>query len=147
MTHTILLVEDNSDNVLLIQRAFRKANIPHLLQVVGDGDSAIFYLSGTDSYADRERYPLPMLMLLDLKIPGKSGHEVLIWLRQQPTLKRLPVVILTSSRETTDIDRAYDLGANSYLVKPVGFDNLLDMMKSLQVYWGALNQPPTVHAG
>ncbi len=141
---TILLVEDNPDSVLLIQRAFRRANIPHPIQVVQDGESAILYLTGSDPYADRERYPLPSLVLLDLKIPIKSGHEVLAWLRQQPDLKRLPVVILTSSKELSDINRAYDLGVNSYLVKPVGFDNLLETIKTLHHYWNSFNQSPTV---
>lgn len=143
---TILLAEDNSDSVLLIQRAFRRANIPHPIQVVPDGESVILYLTGSDRYADRELYPFPSLLLLDLKIPIKSGHEVLEWLRQQPHLKRLPVVILTSSKEMSDINRAYDLGANSYLVKPVGFDNLLETIKTLHHYWNSSNQAPTVLA-
>jgi CheY-like chemotaxis protein len=144
--HTILLTEDNPDSVLLIQRAFRRANIPHPIQVVQDGESVILYLTGRDRYADRELYPFPSLLLLDLKIPIKSGHEVLEWLRQQPHLKRLPVVILTSSREMSDINRAYDLGANSYLVKPVGFDNLLETIKTLHQYWNSFNQAPTMLA-
>jgi CheY-like chemotaxis protein len=143
---TILLAEDNPDSVLLIQRAFRRANIPHPIQVVPDGESVILYLTGSDRYADRELYPFPSLLLLDLKIPIKSGHEVLEWLRQQPHLKRLPVVILTSSKEMSDINRAYDLGANSYLIKPVGFDNLLETIKTLHHYWNSFNQAPTVLA-
>lgn len=143
---TILLAEDNPDSVLLIQRAFRRASIPHPIQVVPDGESAILYLTGSDRYADREKYPFPSLVLLDLKIPIKSGHEVLEWLRQQPHLKRLPVVILTSSKERSDINLAYDLGANSYLVKPVGFDNLLETIKTLHHYWNSFNQAPTMLA-
>ncbi|MDX2230554.1 MAG: response regulator [Leptolyngbyaceae cyanobacterium bins.349] len=141
---TILLAEDNSDSVLLIQRAFRRANIPYPIQVVPDGESVILYLTGSDRYADRELYPFPSLLLLDLKIPIKSGHEVLGWLRQQPHLKRLPVVVLTSSKEISDINLAYDLGANSYLVKPVGFDNLLETIKTLHHYWNSFNQAPTM---
>lgn len=141
---TILLAEDNPDSVLLIQRAFRRANIPYPIQVVQDGESVILYLTGGNRYVDRERYPFPSLLLLDLKIPIKSGHEVLEWLRQQPHLKRLPVVILTSSKEMSDINRAYDLGANSYLVKPVGFDNLLETIKTLHHYWNSFNQAPTM---
>lgn len=142
----ILLAEDNPDSVLLIQRAFRRADIPYPLQVVQDGQSAILYLTGSDRYADRECYPLPSLLLLDLKLPIKSGHEVLAWLRQQPNLKRLPVVILTSSKEMSDINCAYDLGANSYLVKPVGFDNLLETIKTLHYYWNSINQAPALLA-
>jgi CheY-like chemotaxis protein len=145
--HNILLVEDSSDTVLLVQRAFLKANIHHHLAVVGDGDAAIQYLSGSSPYSDRARYPLPDLILLDIKIPNRSGHEVLKWLRQQPDLQRLLVVILSSSKEPADIDRAYTLGANSYLVKPVEFNALSEMMSVLDLYWGKLNQPPTVPGG
>ncbi len=96
---TILLVEDNPKDVLLIQRAFCKANIANPLQVVEDGEAAIRYLLGEEYYSDRTRYPIPILILLDLKLPRKSGAEVLAWLRQQPELKRLSVVVLTSSKE------------------------------------------------
>src|SRR6478672_12672813 len=118
---TILLVEDDSNDVLLIQRAFRKASLSNPLQIVEDGEAAILYLKGEESFADRDRYPLPRLILLDLKLPRKSGFEVLVWLRQQPKFYGLPVVVLTSSKEKNDIQQAYLLGANSYLVKPVGF--------------------------
>lgn len=83
--------------------------------------------------------------MLDLKLPRKSGHELLAWLREQPVLKRLPVVVLTSSRESPDITRAYDLGANSYLIKPVVFDDLVELMKRLNFYWRLTNQPPPLH--
>ena len=144
---TILLVEDDFNDVILIQRAFRKANLAYPLQVVGNGQAALDYLVGVNDYANREHYPLPVLMLLDLKLPRKSGLEVLAWLRQQTVLKRLPVVVLTSSRENTDLKQAYDLGANSYLVKPVGFEALLEMVKILNLYWLILNQPPDAEAG
>ena len=137
---TILLVEDSMDDVLLIRRALRKAHIANPLQVVSDGEDAIKYLAGKEAYADRERYPLPMVMLLDLKLPRRSGHEVLTWLKAQPTLRRLPVVVLTSSLESQDITRAYDSGANSYLVKPVSFDALHSMIHMIQQYWISLNR-------
>jgi len=140
--YTILLVEDDPNDVLLIQRAFRKSDVANPIQVVGDGEEAIAYLSGRGPYADRERYPLPVLLLLDLKLPRKSGFEVLEWLRQQPGLKRLPVAVLTSSAETPDINRAYDLGANSYLVKPVRFEGLLRMVQTLNLYWLIINEKP-----
>ena len=140
--YTILLVEDDPNDVLLIQRAFRKSDVVNPIQVVGDGEEAIAYLSGRGPYADRERYPLPVLLLLDLKLPRKSGFEVLEWLRQQPGLKRLPVAVLTSSAETPDINRAYDLGANSYLVKPVRFEGLLRMVQTLNLYWLIINEKP-----
>jgi len=142
--YTLLLVEDDSNDVLLIQRAFQKASMANPLQVVTDGEEAVAYLSGEGHYGDRQKHPLPMLVLLDLKLPRKSGLEVLEWLRGQPGLKRLPVVVLTSSKESGDVNRAYDLGANSYLVKPVGFDSLVGMVKPLGFYWLMLNKAPEI---
>ena len=141
---SILLVEDDPDDVLLTQRAFRKLGVPTSMQVVGDGEQALAYLMGGGDYADRERFPLPDLMLLDLKLPRRSGFEVLEWLRAQPGLRRLPVVVLTGSRESVDVNRALDLGANSYLVKPVGFDDLLEVVRTLRLYWLGLNERPTM---
>ena len=138
----ILLVEDDPNDALLIQRAMRKANLVNRVVHLDDGEKAINYLGGTGAYADRSQNPLPVLMLLDLKLPRRSGHEVLSWVRVQPDLKRLPVVILTSSSERSDIAKAYDLGANSYLVKPVTFDGLFDMVKVLHPYWMVLNEHP-----
>ncbi len=139
---SILLVEDNPDDVALIQRAFRKANIANPLRVVTDGDAAVAYLAGTGEYADRARYPLPVLVLLDLKLPKRSGHEVLAWLRSQEGLRRLPVAVLTSSREAADVNRAYDLGANAYLQKPVGFEALHELVRTLNLFWLILNEKP-----
>ncbi len=135
--HTILLVEDDHNDVLLIKRAFQKVKIANPIIVLNDGEQAISYLAGREPYIER---PLPVLILLDLKLPRKSGHEVLEWLRQQQTLKRLPVVVLTASSESSDINRAYDLGANSYLVKPVTFDALVEMVKTLNLYWMIFNK-------
>ncbi|MEG4021220.1 MULTISPECIES: response regulator [unclassified Microcoleus] len=133
---TILLVEDNPVDILLMQRALRNEAFANTsLQIVRDGDAAVFYLNGDGEYSDRDRYPLPRIILLDLKLPRRSGHEVLVWLKQQPELKRLPVVMLTSSSQTIDVKRAYDLGVNSYLVKPVGFASLVEMMQSFSQYW------------
>jgi CheY-like chemotaxis protein len=140
----ILIVEDNADDVMLLQRAFRKANLINPLRVVADGQAAVDYLAGRAPYDDRAEYPLPALVLLDLKLPKLGGHEVLDWIRTQPGLRRLPVAVLTSSRESPDINRAYDLGANSYLAKPVDFDSLLDMVKTLQLYWMIMNERPDV---
>ncbi|MBD2414316.1 two-component system response regulator [Nostoc calcicola FACHB-389] len=142
---TILLAEDDSDQVLLIRRALRKANLMQPLQVVSNGEAAISYLCGEGEYADRERYPLPILVLLDLKMPRKSGFEVLEWLKQQTELRRLPVVVLTTSKQRTDVHKAYDLGVNSYLVKPVAFSDLTAMIKLLDAYWLNLNQQPLVY--
>ena len=138
----ILLAEDDANDVLLIQRAFQRNLVANPVQVVRDGDEAVAYLTGQAPFADRERHPLPVLMLMDLKMPRKSGLEVLAWVRQQPGLKRLPIIVLTSSNQSPDINRAYELGANSYLVKPAGFDSLLDLVKNLDMYWLILNEGP-----
>ncbi len=138
----ILLAEDNSTDALMVRRAFTKAGLQGTLEVVEDGDKAVAYLGGAGEFADRTRHPLPVLLLLDLKLPRRSGLEVLAWLRQQPGLKRLPVVVLTSSDEGGDVNRAYDLGANSYLVKPVDFDALQGMVKGFGLYWLLLNRNP-----
>ena len=138
----ILLAEDDPNDVLLIQRAFQRNHVANPVQVVRDGDEALAYLRGQAPFADRERHPLPVLMLMDLKMPRKSGLEVLEWVRQQPGLKRLPIIVLTSSNQSPDINRAYELGANSYLVKPAGFDSLLDLVKNLDMYWLILNEKP-----
>jgi CheY-like chemotaxis protein len=139
---TVLHVEDDPNDVLLMQRAFRKAETNAILHAVSDGDRAVAYLSGADEFADRERYPMPNLVLLDLKMPRKSGMEVLAWIRSQPSLKRLVVVVFTSSKHDEDVNKAYDIGANSYMVKPVGFDSLVELCKTLSHYWGTLNQKP-----
>src|SRR5262245_44696103 len=139
---TILLVEDDPDDVMNIERAFRKAKIANPLQVVNDGDAAVAYLNGDSPYEDRDRFPLPTLILLDLKLPRRSGFEVLHWIRENPLVSRLPVVVLTSSRERLDVNTAYDLHVNSYLVKPVAFDALLELVSSLNLYWILCNENP-----
>ena len=137
----VLLVEDSRDDALLIVRAFRKAGLA-LPAHVENGEAAVAYLVQAAADGDQAPGSLPELVLLDLKLPRKSGLEVLAWLRAQDTLRRLPVVVLTSSREAPDVRRAYDLGANSYLVKPVGFEALRQLVETLGLYWLALNEPP-----
>ena len=139
---TILHVEDDPNDVLLIARAFRKVEVAARIQVVNDGEQALHYLSGSNSFSDRDNFPLPSLVLLDLKLPRKSGIEVLEWIRSRAGLKRIPVVMLTSSRQAVDINRAYDLGVNAYLVKPVNFDGLVDMVKTLDAFWLRSNERP-----
>lgn len=139
---TILLIEDNDDDVLLICRGFKRSGISTPLQVLSDGEQAIAYLSGGGIYADRRHFPLPALILLDLRLPKKSGMEVLEWIKRSPGLRRLPVVVLTSSREHSDVHRAYDLGANSYLLKPVEFDHLRALLERLHLYWLRTNASP-----
>jgi len=139
----ILLAEDDSNDVLLIQRAFQKAGLRNILKVARDGEQAINYLSGKGIYSNREQYPLPFLLLLDLKMPGTDGFEVLEWLRNEPQLKRLLVVVLTSSNLQSDVDRAYELGANSYLVKPVSFDEMVHLIQRFEAYWSEINRTPS----
>ncbi|MBL6080666.1 response regulator [Belnapia sp. T18] len=139
----VLLVEDNEDDILCVQRAFRRAKLSNALPVVEDGDAAVAYLSGQGEYADRNRHPMPTLILLDIKLPRRSGLEVLEWLRAQAGLRRIPVVMLTSSKESADVDRAFDLGASGYLVKPVDFDGLLEMVKTIGVYWMVMSELPS----
>lgn len=141
---SILLVEDDYNDILLIQRAFRKANIQQPMNMVSNGDEAIAYLNREGEYADTQTYPIPKLVLLDLKLPRRSGLEVLEWINQQPVLKRLLIVVLTSSRENSDLDRAYNLGANSYLVKPVNFQDFVKLIELVDTYWFNLNQPPKI---
>ena len=139
---TIVVVEDEADDVALIQRAFRKVGIVNRVTFLSDGESAVEYLAGEGAYRDRAAHPLPALILLDLKLPRKSGLDVLGWIREQPATRRIPVVILTSSRQSRDLEQAYDLGANSYLVKPVAFDDLLKMVDALKLYWIVFNEIP-----
>ncbi len=139
----ILLAEDDPNDTLLIRRAFQKAGLGESLKSVSDGDHAIDYLRGINSYADRASFPLAFLLLLDLKMPGTDGFEVLQWVRSQPNLKRLLVVVLTSSNLQADVDRAYELGANSYLVKPVEFNQMVNMIQRFEAYWTEINRFPT----
>lgn len=136
---TILLVEDNPDDAELIDYAFRKAGIANPLVTVTDGDAAVDYVGGTEAYADRTRHPRPELILLDLKLPRRSGFEVLSFIRGQQATRHTPVVVLTSSNQQDDIRRSYEHGANSYLVKPIGRDALIEMVRSLKAYWIKLN--------
>jgi CheY-like chemotaxis protein len=132
---TVLLAEDNEDDVFFMQRAAKASGITNPIQVAGHGQEAIDYLAGTGEYADRERYPLPFLVFLDLKMPHKSGLEVLEWIRQQPQFQTLLVLILTTSREESDVQRAYRLGVNSYLVKPPNAAQLTELIKLVKAYW------------
>jgi CheY-like chemotaxis protein len=140
----ILLVEDDENDVMLLQRAFRRAAIVNPLQVVRHGDDAVAYLEGTGEFADRRLHPLPVLMLLDLKLPRRTGLEVLQWVKERTGVKKIPIIVLTSSKNDDDVNRAYELGANSYVVKPVSFETLLELVKSLELYWLVLNERPNV---
>ena len=132
---SILLVEDNPDDVLLTRRAVRKAGLLTSLAVVGDGDEAVAYLEASGAFSDRKAFPLPTLILLDLKLPKRSGLEVLQWIGSRQALATTPVIVLTSSTEEEDIRQAYQYGANSYLQKPVAFNELVNLLHRLGLYW------------
>ncbi len=139
----ILLVEDDANDVLLLERAFQKAELRNILKIVRYGAQAMDYLSAQGIFADRQKFPLPFLLLLDLKMPGMDGFEVLQWVRAQPELMRLLIVVLTSSNLQSDVDRAYELGANSYLVKPVGFEEMVNLIQRFEIYWTEINRTPS----
>jgi CheY-like chemotaxis protein len=144
MNATILVADDDSSHVMLLQRAVRKAEVPLALQVVTDGDAAVAYLRGDGIYSDRLKYPAPTVVMLDLKLPRRSGLEVLQWLRSQNRLRRIPVVVLSSCQEAGDVNRAYEYGANSYVVKPIDAAALMDLVRYLHHYWVELNQKPNL---
>ena len=131
----ILLAEDHEDDITLVRSALIKAQIPNLLEVVRDGEQAIAYLKGEGQFADRSRYPLPGLMLLDLNMPRKDGFQVLDWIRRQPELRTLRVVVLTGSRDVYDLSRAYRLGAHSFIVKSLDSQTFTELVENIQGYW------------
>ncbi|HWQ21274.1 MAG TPA: response regulator [Clostridia bacterium] len=139
----ILLVEDNPDDVALTLRALKKNNIANDVVVAGDGEEALEYLTATGGYAGRTVADVPQVVLLDLKLPKVGGLEVLRAMRADPRTSMLPVVILTSSTEERDIVASYQLGANSYIRKPVDFDQFVDAIRQLGLYWLVLNQAPS----
>ena len=139
---SILYVEDREEDVVLLKYAFKRADIQNPVQVANDGQKAIDYLAGNGKYADRSQFPLPGMVLLDLQLPYKMGLEVLEWIRQQPSLKTLIVIILSSSTHHGDVRRAYELGTNAFLVKPSGVDTLADICQALKHFWLIHNQPP-----
>jgi DNA-binding response OmpR family regulator len=138
-TAPVILVEDNPDDADLIIYAFRKAHVANPVEVISDGETAIRRLAERAAAGDGE---VPALILLDLKLPRRTGFEVLAWIRAEDRAKLWPVVVLTSSNQNGDVRRAYELGANSYLVKPVASEALLDMIRTLNRYWIVLNQSP-----
>ncbi len=138
----ILLVDDNRLDVELTLDAFREARLSNSIQVAENGQQALDYLFGANEYGDRARFPLPDLILLDLKMPGIDGFDVLRLIKDAPLLKRIPIVILTSSREEGDRALSYDTGANSYLVKPVSFTGFVDVVRRVGDYWLTLNVGP-----
>jgi two-component system response regulator len=139
---TILLVEDNADDEELAIRALKKNNVTNNLVVARDGVEALDYLFGTGAYAGRDTATVPGLVLLDLKLPKMDGLEVLRRIRANPLTRRMPVTVLTSSKEEQDLIKSYDLGANSYIRKPVDFNQFTDAVRQLGLYWLMLNEVP-----
>ena len=140
----ILLIEDDEGDALLISRAFKKGGIDLPIRTIPDGETALAYLEKGVSHDDLSLAP-PALVLLDLKLPKVNGLQVLKHIKSSATLKRLPVIVLTSSDQPEDVNRAYDLGANSYLVKPVSFGDFCDLAVHIKTYWLRLNTTPTIN--
>jgi CheY-like chemotaxis protein len=139
---TILLIEDEPTDDQLILRGFEKAKVLNPIVHLTNGDDALRYLAGRGEFTDRLKYPIPALILLDLKLPGLTGIQLLQWLHVQGELKRIPLVVLTADDRQDTVNAAYDLGANSYLVKPGNAADIVRMVKVIQSYWLALNEPP-----
>jgi CheY-like chemotaxis protein len=134
---TVLLVEDDLNDIFLVKRAFKMAHLRNPLQVVTDGQEAIHYLKGEMKYSDRTVFPLPKLIVMDIKMPRRSGFEVLDWVKgRKGILRRIPIIIVSSSDNPADINRAYELGANAYMVKPVNFKKVEHLFESITQYWG-----------
>lgn len=139
---TIMLVDDNEDDVFLTLRALKKSNIANEVIVARDGLEALDYLFGTRPYAGRNLDQMPVVILLDLNMPRMSGHQVLKKIRENPLTRLLPVVILTASKEESDIFKSYELGSNAYVRKPVDFIQFAEAIKQLGLFWLVLNEPP-----
>jgi CheY-like chemotaxis protein len=143
----ILHVEDNENDVVLVQRALGAASISHPLQIVRNGARAIDYLLGQTPFERREFYPLPCLILLDLDMPLVNGMEFLKWRQNHPVFQRIPVIVLTLSQRPADVAAAYEAGANSYLAKPLTFEELVDIAKAINLYWLGHNSFATRSSG
>ena len=141
---TVLYVEDDPNDRLFVERAFKKAGVPVELQAVSSVEEAVRYLSAGGAYSDRERFPAPAFLILDLKLTGMSGFDILEWARKQGESKLLPIAILTSSRQESDVRRAYEAGATTYFVKPADTEDLHSLIKTLAGYWfvHAMLPPP-----
>jgi len=139
---TILLVEDEISDAALVQRAFERAKVLNPVVHLRNGDEALGYLAGVGKYTDRVQHPLPVLILLDLKLPGMTGLQLLQWMRTNREIRRIPVVVLTGDDSPGALTAAYDLGANSYLVKPGNPNEIGRLIATVQHYWMELNHPP-----
>jgi CheY-like chemotaxis protein len=142
----ILLVEDEPAHAELTKRAIRKAGNANRVDIVGNGEEALDYLYNRNAFKDKEKYPSPGLILLDIKLPGVDGVEVLAKIKEDPALKRIPVIMLTTSEREEDIVRSYEHYANSYLTKPVGFKEFEEKIRQIDLYWMILNEPPILES-
>lgn len=140
----VLVAEDRDDDLFMLRRSFQQLGFETPVQYVRDGSEAIAYLAGEGKFANRREYPLPALLLLDLKMPRKNGFEVLEWIQQQPNLTKLRTIVLTTSEDIYEVNRAYKLGAASFLTKPLNFTEFKDTIQMVHNYWMMLNRPPNL---
>ena len=143
-TPTLLVVEDNEDDIFFMERIFKQMGARCDLKFVRDGVEAVEYLSGKGRFEDRVKNPLPTIILMDLKMPRMNGFEVLEWMQKQPEIKLIPTIVVTSSTMQEDVTRAYRAGANAVMNKPVDKDSLLQMLKSFHIYWTDYVEMPEV---
>ncbi|MDB6112596.1 MAG: response regulator receiver protein [Pedosphaera sp.] len=146
MNRTVLLVEDLENDIILMRRSWKLEGVKSQLQAVSDGRQALDYLAGEGEFLDRDKHPLPCLVLLDLKLPYVMGLEVLKWIRAQNGLESLPVLVLTTSALQRDIDEAYKLGANAFLVKPSGVAQLAELVRLIRDFWLGANCFPQIES-
>ncbi len=139
---SVLLAEDDENDVFFLKRAFKEANVENPFFVVRNGEEAIAYLAGTGPFSDRAKHQLPCLVILDLKMPGRSGMDVIQWKQEQYVLKTLPCIVLSSSAHRHDIERAYQLGASAFVVKPPSVESRTALAKMIKGFWLEFNQPP-----
>ena len=137
---SVLIAEDDENDVFFLRRAFQQAKVENPLHVVRDGQEAIDYLAGSGEFSDRSAHPLPYLFILDLKMPRKTGLDVLVWLQEQPELRCLPVLVLSSSAQVGDIEKAYGLGANAFVVKPASLEKRVELAKLIGTFWLEVNE-------
>lgn len=144
MKHVLLLVEDNEDDAFFLRRSLKQAGVPDPVCHLTNGRDVLDYFSGTGTFSDRKTHPIPNVVLLDLNLPYLTGLQVLEWVRRRPELAHVVVIVLTSSSEETDVQRAYGLGANSYVVKPSTSEEFGDLADALKKWWLQFNRPATV---
>jgi CheY-like chemotaxis protein len=139
--YTILLLEDTEEDVILMKRALRKNGISNPVQVLSDGQEGIEYMQGVGKFSDRLKFPMPDVVILDIKMPRKSGLEFLEWMHDHPELRVIPTVVLSSSHADSDVARAYSLNANTYFVKPNNFDEFVKLVGVMEQYWNNAIKP------